>query len=88
MEGRTGLPSPSYRGTRTLEETLARRRLDLAFLDRPLELAAMDKFYGQERAFGIGLAGAQWLLTGDEPRWFSMQSRPKLCHCTCPKSMR
>lgn len=51
MEGRIELPSPSYRGTRTLEEVLAKRHDRRAFLDRPIELSAM----GQILWAGLGL---------------------------------
>ena len=43
MEGRTELPTPSYRGTRTLEEVLVKRRSNHSFLDRPIELAAVGQ---------------------------------------------
>jgi SagB-type dehydrogenase family enzyme len=43
MEGRIELPSPSYRGTRTLEEVLVKRRSNRSFLDRPVELAAIGQ---------------------------------------------
>lgn len=43
MEGRTKLPTPSYRGTRTLEETLVKRHSNRAFLDRQIELAAVGQ---------------------------------------------
>ena len=43
MEGRIALPSPSYRGTRTLEEALVKRRSNRSFLDRPIELAAVGQ---------------------------------------------
>ena len=43
MEGRIELPSPSYRGTRTLEEALVKRRSNRSFLDRPIELAAVGQ---------------------------------------------
>ena len=43
MEGRTELPTPSYRGTRTLEETLVKRHSNRAFLDRQIELAAVGQ---------------------------------------------
>jgi SagB-type dehydrogenase family enzyme len=36
----TKLPSPSHRGTRTLEEVLVKRRSNRTFLDRPIGLAA------------------------------------------------
>jgi SagB-type dehydrogenase family enzyme len=37
------LPSPSYIGTRTLEEALVKRRSNRSFLDRPVELAAVGQ---------------------------------------------
>ena len=43
MEGRTELPTPSYRGTRTLEEALVKRHSNRSFLDRPIELAAVGQ---------------------------------------------
>jgi SagB-type dehydrogenase family enzyme len=43
MEGRIELPSPSYRGTRTLEEVLVKRRSNRSFLDRPVEWAAVGQ---------------------------------------------
>jgi SagB-type dehydrogenase family enzyme len=43
VEGRIALPSPSYRGTRTLEEALVKRRSNRSFLDRPIELAAVGQ---------------------------------------------
>ncbi len=43
MDGRIELPSPSYRGTRTLEEVLVKRRSNRAFLDRPIEMAAIGQ---------------------------------------------
>jgi SagB-type dehydrogenase family enzyme len=43
VEGRTALPSPSYRGTRTLEEVLVKRRSNRSFLERPIELAAIGQ---------------------------------------------
>jgi SagB-type dehydrogenase family enzyme len=39
----TKLPSPSHRGTRTLEEALVKRRSNRTFLDRPIELAAVGQ---------------------------------------------
>ena len=43
MVGRTELPTPSHRGTRTLEEVLVKRRSNHSFLDRPIELAAVGQ---------------------------------------------
>jgi SagB-type dehydrogenase family enzyme len=43
VEGRTGLPTPSYRGTRTLEEALVKRHSNHSFLDRSIELAAVGQ---------------------------------------------
>ena len=43
MEGRIELPTPSYRGTRTLEEVLVKRRSNRSFLDRSIELAAVGQ---------------------------------------------
>lgn len=43
VEGRIELPTPSYRGTRTLEEALVKRRSQRAFLDRSVELAAVGQ---------------------------------------------
>jgi SagB-type dehydrogenase family enzyme len=43
VEGRTALPSPSYRGSRTLEEVLVKRRSNRSFLERPIELAAIGQ---------------------------------------------
>jgi SagB-type dehydrogenase family enzyme len=37
------LPTPSYRGTRTLEEALVKRRSNRSFLDRPIEQAAIGQ---------------------------------------------
>jgi SagB-type dehydrogenase family enzyme len=56
VHGRIELPSPSYRGTRTLEEALAKRRSNRAFLDRPIEFAAVGQILwaGQGRRAGSG----------------------------------
>jgi SagB-type dehydrogenase family enzyme len=43
VEGRTELPTPSFRGTRTLEEALVKRRSNRSFLDRSIELAAVGQ---------------------------------------------
>jgi len=43
VEGRIELPTPSYRGTRTLEEVLVKRRSNRSFLDRSIELAAVGQ---------------------------------------------
>ena len=43
MADRIELPSPSYRGTRTLEEVLVKRRSNRSFLDRELEQAAIGQ---------------------------------------------
>jgi SagB-type dehydrogenase family enzyme len=43
MAERTRLPSPSYRGTRTLEEVLVKRRSNRTFLDRPIEVASVGQ---------------------------------------------
>jgi SagB-type dehydrogenase family enzyme len=43
VEGRTELPTPSYRGTRTLEEALVKRHSNRSFLDRPIERAAVGQ---------------------------------------------
>ncbi len=43
MEGRIDLPKPSYRGTRTLEEVLLKRRSNRAFKERGIEMAAVSQ---------------------------------------------
>lgn len=51
MQGRIELPSPSFRGTRTLEETLVKQRSDRVLLNRPIELAVVGQILWAGQGF-------------------------------------